>query len=253
MIGRAGTLMLAAAIVCMPAVSASAQPRKAARPARLTVSAGGGAQTAGSGVSDRFSFTKNLETETIDVTYPAKAWALVDVGAGYRVWKNVAVGVAVSRVSGTGVADITASVPHPFLFNQPRTVAGTENGVVHAQTDVHPELRYLIDASRRMRVTLSAGPTWSSLEQEVVLDVTVSESYPYDTASFGGAVTKLAKASVAGYHAGFDLAWMFSRSAGIGGIVRYTSADVDLDTSNGRTLRVKAGGVQGAVGIRLQF
>jgi hypothetical protein len=240
-------------MLCLLAASASAQPRRAPKPARLTISAGGGVQTSAGGLSDHFSFAKNLETETIDVTYPMKAWALFDVGAAYSVWKNVAVGVAVSRVSGTGTADVTASVPHPFFFNQPRTVTGTENGIVHAETAVHPELQFLIAASRRVRAVLSTGPTWITLEHEVVRDITISESYPYDTAAFGGAVTKLTKASVPGYHAGLDVAWMFTGNAGIGGLVRYTRADVDLDVSEGRTLRMKAGGVQGTVGVRLRF
>jgi hypothetical protein len=46
---------------------------------------------------------------------------------------------------------------------------------------------------------------------------------------------------------------MFSRSAGVGGLVRYTRADVDLDVAQGRTLALKAGGVQGGVGIRVSF
>ena len=29
-------------------------------------------------------------------------------------------------------------------------------------------------------------------------------------------------------HAGFDLKWMFSRSLGVGGLVRYTRADYDM-------------------------
>ena len=104
-----------------------------------------------------------------------------------------------------------------------------------------------------MHLTLSAGPSWVSVEQEAVTGVTVSESYPYDAAAFGGGVTKILKTSAQGFHAGFDVAWMFSRSAGIGGLVRYTRADMDLTVAEGRTLAVKAGGVQGGLGLRIAF
>jgi hypothetical protein len=213
----------------------------------------GGVQSGASSVSEQFSFEKNLETETVGVKYPATPGILVDGGVAVRVWKNVGLGVAVSRVTGTGAADVNASIPHPFLFNQPRTITGTEDDIVRAETGVHLQVQYLVPTSTRLHVVLSAGPSWLNVEQEVVTDVIVSQSYPYDTAAFGGAVTKILKASAQGFHAGFDVDWMFSRSVGVGGLVRYTRADVDLDVASGRTLAIKAGGVQAGAGLRLLF
>jgi hypothetical protein len=231
-----------------------AQPRGAAsRPNSVTISISGGVQQAASDVTDHVSFSKNLETETIDVKYPMKPWTLVDIGAGFRVWKNLAFGAAFSRSSGSGDADVTASVPHPFFFNQPRTVSGTENGIQHAENGVHLQVQYLVPVSSSVRVVVGAGPSWLSVEHEIVTDLTVSESYPYDTAAFGGAVTKTTKASAAGFNAGIDVTWMFARSIGLGGLVRYTRADVDLEPATDRTLTLKAGGVQGGVGIRFAF
>jgi hypothetical protein len=254
---RARAVVFGAATLGVLAGPVSAQPRRPPpKPTRLTISISGGAQTAASGVSDHFTFPKNLETDTIDVKYPMKPWVLVDVGAGYRVWKNLGVGVAVSRATGTGTAEVTASVPHPFFFNQQRTVTGTESGIVHAETGVHLQLQYLVPASGasgHMRLVLSGGPSWSTVDHEVVTDLTVAESYPYDTATFAGAVTKLSKASAAGFNAGFDLTWMFTRNVGVGGMVRYTRADVGLDVADGRSLSLKAGAGQGGIGIRLAF
>jgi hypothetical protein len=243
-----------AVAMVVAATTAAAQPRHSlARPTRITIAASGGVQGGAPGLSEHFAFDRDQETETVDVKYPAKPGALVDVGAGVRFWKSLGAGVAVSRATRNGSAEVTASVPHPFLFNQPRAINGTEAGVVHAETAVHLQLQYLVPASTRVHVVLSAGPSWLNVEQEAVTDVTVTQSYPYDTAAFGGAVTKILKASAQGFHAGFDVTWMFSRSAGVGGLVRYTRADVDLDVAQGRTLAVKAGGVQGAVGIRVAF
>jgi hypothetical protein len=243
----------AAALLVVFNGRASAQPRASSKPTRFTLGVSGGVQGGASSLSEHFSFEKDLETETVGVNYPTKAGALVDVGAAARVWKNVGLGVAVSRVTGRGAADIDASVPHPFQFNQPRTITGTESGVVHAETGVHLDLQYLVPTSTRLQVVLSAGPSWLNVEQEVVTDVIVSQSYPYDTAAFGGAVTKILKASAQGFHAGFDVEWLFSRSVGVGGLVRYTRADVDLDIATGRTLSIKAGGVQAGAGLRVLF
>jgi hypothetical protein len=247
-------IAIAVAAASLLAAPASAQTnRSASKATRVTVSVSGGVQQAAGDVSDHFSFAKNIETETIDVKYPMKPWALVDVGAGFRLWKNVGVGIAVSHTSGNGRADVTASVPHPFLFTQPRTVTGTENGIVHGETGVHLELQYLVPATGRLHFVLEGGPSWLNVEHEIVTDVTVTESYPYDTAAFGGAVTKTTTASASGFNAGIDVSWMFSRSVGVGGLVRYTRADVDLEPVSGPTLAMKAGGVQGGIGIRVLF
>ena len=219
----------------------------------MTIGVSGGVQGGATSLSEHFSFPRDQETETVDVRYPAKIGALVDAGASVRVWKALGLGVAVSRVTSSGSADVDASVPHPFQFNQPRTIEGTENGIVHAETGVHLQIQYLVPSSSSIQAVLSAGPSWLNVEQETVTDVTVSQSYPYDTAAFGGAVTKIIKKSGQGFHAGLDVAWMFSRSAGIGGLVRYTRADIDLAVADGRTLAVKAGGVQGGVGLRVRF
>jgi hypothetical protein len=247
---RARTLSIAAATLVMLAAPAAAQTPK---PSRVTISVSGGGEAAPSDLSDHFTFPKNVQTETVDVKYPMKPLVLVDGGVGLRVWKNLGLGVAVSRTSATGTAEVTASIPHPFFFDQARTVTGTEQGIVHAETGVHLQLQYLVPASGHMRVVLGAGPSWTTVEHEVVNNLTVVESYPYDTAAFGGAVTKLSNASAVGFNAGIDVTWMFNRKAGVGGLIRYTRADVDLDAGDGRTLAMKAGGVQGGIGIRLAF
>jgi hypothetical protein len=251
---HAGTLAIGVPLLLLLATPATAQARRAQpKPTRFTISFTGGAQAAPNDVSDHLTLPKNVETETIDVMYPMKPQVLVDIAAGVRVWKNLGLGVAVSRATGDGTADVTASVPHPFFFNQPRTVTGTENGIVHAETGAHLQLQYLVPASGHLRFVLAAGPSWATIEHEIVTNLTVVESYPYDAATFGGAVTKLSNASAVGFNASIDVTWTFAHNAGLGGLIRYTRADVDLDAGNGRSLAMKAGGIQGGIGIRLAF
>jgi len=242
--------VLTASVLATPSVVLAQSHSK---PARFTIGVSGGGQQTAEDVSDHFSFPKNVETETIDVTYPKQPWGLIDLAAGFRVWKNLGVGVAVTVASGKGKADVTASVPHPFLFNQPRIISGTEEDIAHSETGVHLQLQYLVPATGRLHFVLEGGPSWFNVDHEVVTDVTVTESYPYDTAAFGGAVTKTTKASAAGFNAGVDVTWMFLESVGVGGIVRYTRADIDLKAVEGRSLSMKAGGLQGGAGIRVVF
>jgi hypothetical protein len=247
------SLVITAASAWLFAAPSLALAQSTAKPTRFTIGVSGGVQQSAEDASDHFSVSKNVETETIDLKYPMKPWGLIDLAASYRLWKNLGVGVAVSVTSGNGKAEVTASVPHPFFFNQPRTVTGTENDIAHSETGVHLTLQYLIPATGRLHLVLEGGPSWVNVDHEVVTDVTVTESYPYDTAAFGGAVTKSTKASATGFNAGVDVTWMFVESVGIGGIVRYTRADIDLQAAEGRTLALKAGGLQGGVGLRVLF
>jgi hypothetical protein len=252
MTGRA-SLAVAVAFTCSLAAPSPALAQKASKPARFTIAVSGGVQQAAEDVSDHFSFAKNVETETVDVKYPMKPSALIDLAAGFRVWKQLGIGASVSVTSDKGAAEVTASVPHPFFFNQPRIITGTENGIAHSDTGVHLTLQYLIPATGRLHVTLEGGPSWVTVDRELVTDVTITESYPYDSAAFGGAVTKSTSGSAAGFNAGVDITWMFVESVGLGGIVRYTRADIDLSAVEGRSLTIKAGGVQAGVGLRVLF
>jgi hypothetical protein len=227
-------------------------PRRLGEP-RVTLSISGGAQAPADRVTDQIKFERNVETETIDVKYPNTPGVLVDVGVSVRVWKKLGIGVDVGHVAGDGSADVTASVPHPFLFTQPRTVNGKQSGVSREETGIHLQLQYLIQASPHVRVVLGAGPSRIKLTQDVVTDVNINETYPYDTAEFRDAPIKGATASVNGFNAGFDVTWKLNRNVGFGGLVRYTRANAELDVRTAHTLTMKAGGAQGVAGVRFAF
>jgi hypothetical protein len=246
MSARVGLLVVAALAVAPSAHAQSAQPR-------LRLSVSGGIQAPATGASDRIAFERNVETETIDVRYPKTSGVLVDVSAGVRLWKGVGVGVAVGHVTGDGTADVTASVPHPFLFNQARTVTGKQSGIAREETGIHLQLQYAIPASRRLRVVLGAGPSRLKLTHDVVTDVNVTETYPYDTAEFRDAATKGASATVNGFNAGLDVTWSVAKHVGFGGLARFTRANATLDVRTGHTLAMKAGGAQAAAGLRFAF
>lgn len=238
--------ILAALCTSAPAHAQSHQPR-----VRLSVS--GGAQAPAGSIADRITFERDIETETIDVKYPKTPGVLVDVGLGLRIWKNLGLGFAVGHVTGNGTADVIASVPHKLYLNQPRTVTGKQTGIRHGETGLHLQVQYAIPASRRVRIVLGAGPSRLKLNQDVVTDVNVNETYPFDTAEFHSAVTKRSSASLTGYHAGIDVTWNVTRSLGFGGLVRYTRADATLDVRTGHSFAMKAGGAQGAAGVRFAF
>jgi hypothetical protein len=246
---RAGLSALACGLVLFVFVpDAAAQPGNN----RIVVSLSGGVQTGAPRLTDHFEFESNVETATVDVRYPARPAVLVDGSVTMRLWRRMGVGVAVSQATRNGSAQIDARIPHPLLFEQPRTVAGSQPGVDGAETGVHVQLSYALQATRRLTVTLFGGPSFVHLAQDIVTDLKYNESYPYDVATFGSAPTARETASAVGFNAGGDVRWMFTRTVGVGGLVRFTRANIDL-AGKGRTLAVRAGGAQAGVGIRLVF
>lgn len=232
------------------AVPASAQ---SARAHGVVIDLNAGAQIASDALSDRFEFERNAETATADVKYPAKPGVLVDGGVGFRLWKRLGAGVSVSYVARDGSADVDARIPHPFVFQQPRTVTGTQDSIAGTETGVHAQVQYTVEASPRISFVLAGGPSWISVSQELVKEVQYSETYPYDTATFLGASASRSTASAAGANASIDFRWMFQHRLGVGALVRFTRAKVTLDAENNRRVTMNAGGVQAGVGLRFAF
>ena len=168
---------------------------------------------------------------------------IFDAGAGYRVWKNLAAGVSVWYFTRDDGASTTTSVPHPFFFNRPREVTGDATGVKRSETAVHVQAMYLIKSGRHLRLILSGGPSFFNVEQDLVTEVTITETFPFDTAEFGAAQKSRKKGSAVAFNVGADVMWMLSRTLGVGGLVRFSPASVDLDATANRTISVDAGGV----------
>jgi len=217
------------------------------------ISVNGAFQATTNDFSDRFEFERNLETGSTEADYPVQGGFIFDAGAGYRLWKNLAAGVAVSYFTRDDVAGTTSSFPHPFFFNQPREVTGEATGVKRSETAVHVQAMYLVNPGGRLRLVLSGGPSFFRVEQDLVTEVTITETFPYDTATFASAQKSRKKGSAPAFNVGADVMWMLNPRFGVGGLVRFSRASVDLDAPGARTISVDAGGVYAGGGIRLLF
>jgi opacity protein-like surface antigen len=222
-------------------------------PERVHISINGAYQPTTNDFSDRFEFEKNLETGSTQVTYPVSGGFVFDAGAGYRFWKNLGAGVSVSYFTHEDTAATTSQVPHPFFFNQPRTVDGDATGITRTETAVHVQLMYLLNPSGPLRLVFSGGPSFFNVEQDIVTQVKVTETFPYDTATFASADRTKQKKSAVAFNVGADVMWMLSQNVGVGGLVRFSRASVDLPVPTNRTVSVDAGGVQVGGGLRLIF
>ena len=117
---------------------------------------------------------------------------------------------------------------------------------------VHIQAKWIAPVSNKLFVTMFGGPSFFQIEQSIVDSFEYTESYPFDTATFSRAIVNEQSESKMGFNVGGDVAYFFSNQVGVGGIVQYSGATVEMALPAG-TADVKAGGLQIGGGLRLRF
>jgi len=190
-----------------------------------------------------------VEPSLVDTSYTIQSEIGVDAGGGVRVWRGLAVGASVSRFSKSGRGSVSAQVPHPFFFNRPRPVSGDASGLTRDETALHVQARWVVPFGRRWQLGIAGGPSWFLVGQDLVRDVTVTQTYPFDTATFDGVTSQHRSGSGAGFNAGADLDYMVRPRVGLGIGVTFSRARLALDDAT----TVTAGGAHVGGGLRFRF
>jgi hypothetical protein len=217
------------------------------------VTFGAGGQIASTDFSESHSEPLNGEQKTWTADYSVKSGLEFEVGAGWRLWHNLFAGATYSRFHDSRPAGVTAEIPHPFFFTQPRSISGESSGLAHDENAAHISLSWIVPVSRRLEVGVFGGPSIINVSRQLVKDVEYGETYPYDTASFSQATVERVGKTAVGAHGGLDVTWFLSRQVGVGGTVRYSRASIDLSTPVGGSISVDAGGLQAAAIVRVRI
>jgi opacity protein-like surface antigen len=228
-------------------------PAAAQSQPRVEISANVGAQTGASTFTETDAFPSNGgETAAVTVDHGVKTALGFNVGGAVRIVPRFWVGVQYAMADMKTSASISAAVPHPILFNAPRTVEGSANDVVHNEQNVHVDLMYALPVSA-VDVKIMGGPTFFSLKQDFVSSLTVSETYPFDTATFASATKKQLSDTAVGFNAGVDISRALTSQFAVGGLIRYSRGDVKFDDPDIGQQTVKAGGLELTGGVRIRF
>jgi hypothetical protein len=227
---------------------------QAAAPAdRGYVNVNVGTQAGSHDLGQQGSFDQYDETGTFTSKVTIGGSPIFDIGGGVRVFGRLFAGVSFTRASDTSNADVTGSVPHPFYYDQFRSVTGQASGLKHAETAIHVQAVYRLPITTKFDVALSAGPTFFSVEQDVVKAITIAEQgSPTTGVVMTGAEKEKIKENAVGFNVGLDGTFMFSHSLGAGAFLRYTGGSVDLDATAGKS-KLDVGGLQIGAGLRLRF
>jgi|CXWL01.1.fsa_nt_gi hypothetical protein len=196
---------------------------------------------------------ENAEDGRFDTAYTVKKGPALDIAGGGTLWRRLGVGVGVSRFSVATPGAVTATIPHPFFFNRGRAVSGSAAGLKREEVAVHVQVRAIAPLGARFEAMVFGGPSFFQVKQGVVTDVTYTDAYPYDVATFRTATTNAASVSKMGFNVGGDLAFFFTRAVGLGGTVQFAGTTVELPAAGGAQVDLKVGGVKAGAGLRLRF
>jgi hypothetical protein len=238
-----------------------AAPAKVPRPPqkgdwtdRGYLSVNGFYETGVSGFTQTQSWPSFAETATVNVEFPAKSAAGFDIGGGYRVWRNMAAGLAVTAVNRTTTTSVTGSLPSPIYLNRPVTLTGGFDAK-NSQVGIHLQVAWVIPVSPKMNLTLFGGPSIFMVKQTIVQPqgISLSSGYPFDSGAISTANTTDASKTAIGFGAGADVAYFFTRTVGVGGFLRYARAAVSFPVTGQPSVDTDAGGLQVGAGLRVRF
>jgi hypothetical protein len=236
-----------------PTQPASARAERPREPVGF-VSLNGAYQGTSTSFSAATTFVQNAETGNVSTNYGGGHPPVIDVGGAGRIWHALGLIVAATWSRENAAGSVSADVPHPFLFNAPRHVEGVADELDRREISFHLDPAVIVPFGRRTQVAVFAGPSYFRVRQGLVTGVTVTDVYPYDTATFASATTVEATKSRVGYNAGIDFAVALSRSAGVGILIRYSRADLTFDAPEGGSpVDTQAGGLQVGGGLRFRF
>jgi hypothetical protein len=247
------TLLIVCGVLAGSSSQASAQGATWAD--RGYINVGWGVESGSSTMTDTQTRTVYEETATFNTSSTFTSGSLFDVGAGIRVWKNLTLGVAYHQEQNDTEAEVTGSVPSPFFFNRPRTLSATEP-LDRKEAAAHITIGWVVPLRSNLDLMLSGGPTFFRLTQEVISSVEHSETGATNSTVNAALDKEERKKSQTGFNVGADLTYLAwsndSIRVGVGGFVRYATADTEVEMLT-TSQPTKLGGVQFGFGARLRF
>ena len=198
------------------------------------------------------------ETATYTATHKIAGGGGFDVGGGYRVWQNLAVGVVVSSRSNRDGLLVEGRIPHPLFYERHRTSTLASTALDRTELGIHLHAVWVLPVSEVIQVSFFGGPSVFTVGQDHVSDVQAvnqdAETFGpfYDEVTIPGMSTVTLRGSGVGVNAGAEVTYMFTQQLGGGVFGRWASGNVDLATSGGAQ-SLTVGGFQIGGGVRVRF
>jgi hypothetical protein len=249
--------MMRSFLCAFAAITLSGAPA-AAQEHRVFANVNYGGLTQKQDLNQTAEFSIYGETGTWEASHTIEGGPFFDIGGGFRVMRNVFVGASFTQgTKQTRDVTVNASVPSPIFTDTFRAATGTVTGLEHKERAIHLQALLQVPVTVEFGVSLFAGPTFFTVEDELVSGFSIAEAGgDFTSVSLVDVRTEGQKETTTGFHVGFDAQYMFVRNAGVGGMVRYSKGSVDLtapaDTGS-ETFKIDTGGLEIGVGLRFRF
>jgi len=143
------------------------------------------------------------ESALYNINYATRKGNFFEIGLGYQFSSNV--GVEIGGIFGSRniEANYTASVPHPLFFNFPRE-ANAQDRFKISENAVFFNMVIFVPM-KRLSLNFFGGPAYFLASVDLIKEITVSESYPYESISISSQKEKISRNVFGGnVGAGFD-------------------------------------------------
>lgn len=208
------------------------------------------AQTLGTvNFDSSLTFKEYLENATFKSTYKVGKAPGGGFDLQYNLGRKFGLRLGAQTFSRKSAGTFEAQVPHPFFFSKPRSVSGSQSGLGFSEA-AFSLTGVIRGGSGKWKASLEGGPAYFSVNATVAEKITYGEVYPYDTATFSGITSTKKKVSPFGFAVGVEIGRELSRAVAVVAQGRFTQGSGDLDVS-GQKVKVKAGGAQARIGLRL--
>src|SRR4029434_9633888 len=107
---------------------------------------------------------------------------LFDLNGGYKVWSNLVVAVGYTFMSDSTDGAVTAAIPDPRVFDNPRNVTATADKLSHAEHAINFSGVWMVPVTDKVDVGISFGPTIFMVKQELPDTLNFTEPGPTVTA-----------------------------------------------------------------------
>lgn len=199
----------------------------------------------------------------VRLTSTLKSSPLVDFGGGIVLRNRWMFGASFDRTAQSVPSDVTLTLHHPD-FHPTLTTTKATDPITIVDQGVHLSAGVNIPTGSAFVLRVFGGPSHLTREQDVLSDISVSESVNSATRTFSAVIDSFelrrVRSTAWGYHLGADGSYFFSRHLGIGAQLRYTRATFETENvlqsmADDRPVTdlVKGGGLRLAAGVRLRF
>ena len=222
---------------------------------RFDVHVHGASQGGSRRMTDSLGFRAYDEDARLESTHVIRGAGMIDVGGSLRLWRGLSIGASYGQLATSDRTTVTGTVPHPLRHGAFRDLPVQELSFSHRQRVTHAFLAWRFPIVGPVDASFFAGPSLYNVSQGVVSNVTVREAGgpPFETVRVDLVQTGEHTRNAVGGHVGLDVAYMPTRHVGVGFVVRYVTATVDLPGARTGRLFLPVGGAEVGAGFRFRF